>query len=158
MRRANLYLFRCARREHQPKQNPSRQIKILLHKLRVSSLRDINNDKCLDPRRPQLKTLGACVNIVQQTTSLMRKLTTLAFLGFASGLPVPLFSGTLQAWLRRENVSLEAIGALSLVGLPYVFRFLWAPLFYILEVEHSDIRNVCNLHALWLVQNLLKTM
>lgn len=48
-------------------------------------------------------------------------------LGFASGLPLALSRGTLQAWLTVANVDLAAIGALSLVGLPYLFKFLWAP-------------------------------
>lgn len=48
-------------------------------------------------------------------------------LGFASGLPLALSRGTLQAWLTVEGVDLAAIGALSLVGLPYLFKFLWAP-------------------------------
>lgn len=48
-------------------------------------------------------------------------------LGFASGLPLALSRGTLQAWLTVAGVDLAAIGALSLVGLPYLFKFLWAP-------------------------------
>ena len=49
-------------------------------------------------------------------------------LGFASGLPLALTSGTLQAWLTVENVAIETIGFFSLVGLPYTLKFLWAPL------------------------------
>jgi len=48
-------------------------------------------------------------------------------LGFASGLPLALTSGTLQAWLTVEGVDLHTIGAFSLVGLPYTLKFLWAP-------------------------------
>jgi PAT family beta-lactamase induction signal transducer AmpG len=34
----------------------------------------------------------------------------------------------MQAWLTVEGLDLAAIGFLSLVGLPYTFKFLWAPL------------------------------
>jgi PAT family beta-lactamase induction signal transducer AmpG len=34
----------------------------------------------------------------------------------------------MQAWLTVEGLDLATIGFLSLVGLPYTFKFLWAPL------------------------------
>ena len=40
-------------------------------------------------------------------------------LGFASGLPLALTSGTLQAWATVENVPLQQIGFLTLVGTAY---------------------------------------
>ena len=49
-------------------------------------------------------------------------------LGFASGLPLALTSGTLQAWLTVAGVDLKTIGIFTLVGLPYTLKFLWAPL------------------------------
>ena len=49
-------------------------------------------------------------------------------LGFASGLPFNLPQGTLQAWLATLDVDLKTIGWLTLVGVPYTFKFLWAPL------------------------------
>lgn len=49
-------------------------------------------------------------------------------LGFASGLPLGLTAGTLQAWMKTENIDLGTIGLFSLVGLPYSFKFLWSPL------------------------------
>lgn len=49
-------------------------------------------------------------------------------LGFASGLPLALTSGTLQAWATIENVSLQSIGFLTLIGTAYTIKFLWAPL------------------------------
>lgn len=52
----------------------------------------------------------------------------LLILGFASGLPLALVSGTLQAWATIENVSLTEIGFLTLVGSAYTLKFLWAPL------------------------------
>ena len=50
----------------------------------------------------------------------------LLILGFASGLPLALTSGTLQAWMTVENIDLKTIGFFSLVGQAYVFKFLWS--------------------------------
>lgn len=52
----------------------------------------------------------------------------LLLLGFASGLPLALTAGTLQAWMTVENVDLKTIGFFSLVGQAYVFKFLWSPM------------------------------
>lgn len=52
----------------------------------------------------------------------------LLVLGFSSGLPLALTSGTLQAWMTVDNLDLKTIGFFSLVGQAYVFKFLWAPM------------------------------
>jgi PAT family beta-lactamase induction signal transducer AmpG len=49
-------------------------------------------------------------------------------LGFASGLPLALTGQALQAWLTVDGLDLAQIGFLSLLGMPYTFKFLWAPL------------------------------
>ncbi len=49
-------------------------------------------------------------------------------LGFASGLPFLLTYSTLSAWLATAGVRRAAIGTFALVGIPYSFKFLWAPL------------------------------
>ena len=56
-----------------------------------------------------------------------RNLAVVLLLGFSSGLPLALTSGTLQAWLTVEGLSLATIGVVTLVGLPYTWKFLWAP-------------------------------
>lgn len=56
------------------------------------------------------------------------RVAPLLVLGFASGLPLALTSGTLQAWATVENVPLQQIGFLTLVGSAYTLKFLWAPL------------------------------
>jgi MFS transporter, PAT family, beta-lactamase induction signal transducer AmpG len=58
----------------------------------------------------------------------LRRLAVVTVLGFASGLPLALTGQAMQAWLTVEGLDLAAIGFLSLVGLPYTFKFLWAPL------------------------------
>lgn len=57
-----------------------------------------------------------------------RNLFSTLLLGFSSGLPLALTSSTLQAWFTVAGASLLAIGSLSLIGQPYVYKFLWAPL------------------------------
>ncbi|HZH57569.1 MAG TPA: muropeptide transporter [Burkholderiaceae bacterium] len=52
----------------------------------------------------------------------------LLVLGFASGLPLALTGGTLQAWATLDGVSLQSIGFLTLIGSAYTLKFLWAPL------------------------------
>ncbi|MCC7403446.1 MAG: AmpG family muropeptide MFS transporter [Bdellovibrionales bacterium] len=50
-------------------------------------------------------------------------------MGFASGLPLLLTISVLQAWMKDANVDLGKIGLITLVGLPYSWKFVWAPLF-----------------------------
>ena len=57
-----------------------------------------------------------------------RRIGAMLLLGFASGLPLALSSGTLQAWLTVEGLDLKTIGFFALAGLPYTFKFVWAPL------------------------------
>lgn len=56
------------------------------------------------------------------------RVAPLLVLGFASGLPLALTSGTLQAWATVAGVPLQQIGFLTLVGTAYTLKFLWAPL------------------------------
>lgn len=56
------------------------------------------------------------------------RLCIILILGFASGLPLALTGQSLQAWLTVDNIDMATIGFFSLVGLPYTFKFLWAPL------------------------------
>lgn len=49
-------------------------------------------------------------------------------LGFASGLPLALTGGTLQAWLATTSIDIKTIAIFSLVGLPYTLKFIWAPI------------------------------
>ncbi|MFI4956336.1 MAG: AmpG family muropeptide MFS transporter [Gammaproteobacteria bacterium] len=56
-----------------------------------------------------------------------RQLLVMLFLGFASGLPLALSASTLEAWFTMSGRSYVQIGLLSLVGLPYTLKFLWAP-------------------------------
>jgi PAT family beta-lactamase induction signal transducer AmpG len=55
-------------------------------------------------------------------------------LGFASGLPLALAGSTLAVWLTESGVDIATIGLFSLIGLPYTFKFFWAPLVDALDV------------------------
>ena len=57
-----------------------------------------------------------------------RRIAAVLLLGFSSGLPLALTAGTLQAWLAVESVDIRTIGLFTLVGQPYTYKFLWAPL------------------------------
>ena len=56
------------------------------------------------------------------------RLCAILLLGFASGLPLALTGQAMQAWLTTDGVSIATIGFFGLVGVPYTFKFLWAPL------------------------------
>jgi PAT family beta-lactamase induction signal transducer AmpG len=73
------------------------------------------------------------------------RLAVVMVLGFASGLPLALTGQAMQAWLSLEGIDVATIGFLSLVGLPYTFKFLWAPLMDRFEVPWLGRRRA------WLV-------
>jgi PAT family beta-lactamase induction signal transducer AmpG len=69
----------------------------------------------------------------QQTGSVLavlltRRMLICVFTGFSSGLPLFILLNLLPAWLKTEGLSLQAIGALTLVQIPYTWKFLWSPL------------------------------
>ncbi len=49
------------------------------------------------------------------------------FTGFSSGMPLYVLFQLVPAWLRQSGVSLAEIGLFALVGIPYTWKFLWAP-------------------------------
>jgi len=58
---------------------------------------------------------------------LSRRMLVTFVMGFSCGLPLLLTLSVLQAWMKDEGVDLTVIGMMSLVGLPYTLKFLWAP-------------------------------
>jgi MFS transporter, PAT family, beta-lactamase induction signal transducer AmpG len=56
-----------------------------------------------------------------------KRMAAVLCLSFASGLPFNLTNFSLQAWLASSGLAIQTIGFLSLVALPYNFKFLWAP-------------------------------
>ena len=57
-----------------------------------------------------------------------RRVAFMLLLGFSSGLPLALTTGTLQAWATVDGLDLKTISFLTLVGSAYTLKFLWAPL------------------------------
>jgi PAT family beta-lactamase induction signal transducer AmpG len=56
-----------------------------------------------------------------------RTMLAMTALGFASGFPFLLVFSTLSLWLKEAGWTYAAIGAFSLVKIPYAFKWLWAP-------------------------------
>jgi len=59
--------------------------------------------------------------------NLTTKLTWVAILYFAEGFPFGIVNDALPVFFRFHGVRLADIGLLSLVGLPWTLKFLWAP-------------------------------
>ncbi len=68
------------------------------------------------------------------------KIAAMLVLGFSSGLPILLIYGTFSTRLREAGISRTTIGFLSLIGLFYAFKFLWAPL-----VDRLKVPGLANL-------------
>ena len=56
------------------------------------------------------------------------KLITLLSLYMAQSIPMSFFSTVVPVIMRQQHYSLEAIGLMQLIKLPWIIKFLWAPL------------------------------
>jgi PAT family beta-lactamase induction signal transducer AmpG len=68
------------------------------------------------------------------TVYLRPRVLVVLLLGFSAGLPLALSGETLRVWLADRGVDLGTIGLLTLAGLPYTIKFLWAPVVDALDV------------------------
>jgi PAT family beta-lactamase induction signal transducer AmpG len=57
-----------------------------------------------------------------------KRLFVILLMGFSSGLPLLLTLSTLTYWLAKIGVDRTSIGLFASVGIPYSFKFAWAPL------------------------------
>ena len=57
-----------------------------------------------------------------------KKYSTLLGLYVAQSIPMSFFSTVVPVIMRQEAYSLESIGLLQLIKLPWVLKFLWAPM------------------------------
>lgn len=57
-----------------------------------------------------------------------RRMLICVCIGFSSGMPLYVLIQLVPAWLFDAGVSLTDIGLFALVGMPYNWKFLWAPL------------------------------
>ncbi|MGV6874151.1 RhtX/FptX family siderophore transporter [Pseudochelatococcus sp. B33] len=69
----------------------------------------------------------AHIDPARQQRDRRRLFAVLAGLYLAQGIPTYLFAAALPAILREQGVSRTAIGMLSLLMLPLILKFLWAP-------------------------------
>jgi len=72
--------------------------------------------------RGRLRTWGRALSVYRD-----RRFVYILLMGFSSGLPLLLTLSTLSYWLATVGIDKTAIGLFALVGLPYSFKFLWAP-------------------------------
>jgi PAT family beta-lactamase induction signal transducer AmpG len=56
-----------------------------------------------------------------------RRMLVAFLMGFSGGLPLLLTMGVLQAWMKERGLDLTWIGMITLVQIPYTWKFLWAP-------------------------------
>lgn len=70
-----------------------------------------------------------------------KKYSTLFSLYIAQSVPMSFFSTVIPVIMRQENYSLESIGLIQLVKLPWIFKFLWAPFIDNYTVNRKQIRN-----------------
>ena len=84
---------------------------------------------------PQAATAPARPSFIEAVAVFFKpRVLIVLLLGFASGLPLALSGSTLAVWMTESGVDLKTIGLFTLVGLPYTFKFLWAPLVDALNV------------------------
>ena len=76
----------------------------------------------------------AAAPTAHDTLRRIHRLAMVLVLGFASGLPLALSGTAMQTWLTVEGLDLVTLGFLALIGVPYTFKFLWAPLIDRFEV------------------------
>lgn len=62
------------------------------------------------------------------TRSQSGKMVAFFFLYIAQSIPMSFFSTAIPVVLRQENYSLASIGLLQLIKLPWILKFIWAPL------------------------------
>jgi PAT family beta-lactamase induction signal transducer AmpG len=71
---------------------------------------------------------------------LKRRVLVVLLLGFSGGLPFSLTGMALQAWMTESGVDIRTIGLFAAIGIPYLIKFLWAPLTDALDVPILSAR------------------
>src|SRR5512134_149896 len=90
------------------------------------------------------------------TVYLRPSVLVIMLLGFSSGLPLALSGETLRVWMADSGVDLGTIGLLSLAGLPYTLKFIWAPVVDAWEVPGLSRRF--GRRRAWLIASQLVLM
>lgn len=69
------------------------------------------------------------------------KFPTLFSLYIAQSIPMSFFSTVVPVIMRQEQYSLESIGLLQLIKLPWILKFLWAPLVDNTTADRRQVRR-----------------
>ncbi|MFT3707706.1 MAG: MFS transporter [Archangium sp.] len=85
------------------------------------------------------KTKEPKVSLLQAFTS--RRLAPITLLSLSSGLPLGLVITALPAWLQLAKVDIKTNALLTLVQLPYGFKFVWSPLLDRVKPKFLDGRR-----------------
>ncbi|APC96259.1 AmpG family muropeptide MFS transporter [Francisella frigiditurris] len=56
------------------------------------------------------------------------KMFVMFVLGYSSGLPLMLTASSLFLWYKDNGIEIKDIGLLTLIAVPYTFKYLWAPI------------------------------
>lgn len=65
---------------------------------------------------------------IEISRAFIQRHLVILLLGIASGLPLALSASTLQTWFADSGASKFLIANIGLIGMPYILKFLWAPL------------------------------
>ena len=77
---------------------------------------------------PARRSFSECRRGKKEKMTELKKYGTLLSLYLAQSIPMSFFSTVVPVIMRQENYSLESIGYLQLIKLPWILKFLWAPL------------------------------
>jgi len=79
--------------------------------------------------------------MMDKTTNPHKIYFTLVALYIAQSIPMSFFTSAMPAIMRQEGYSLESIGILQLVKLPWILKVLWAPLVDRKALDISSLRK-----------------
>lgn len=65
--------------------------------------------------------------VIFRDASFWRRVLICVVIGFSSGLPLFVFLNLLPAWANDFKVDIKVIGFMTLLQMPYAFKWLWAP-------------------------------
>ncbi|WP_234408734.1 hypothetical protein [Marinilabilia salmonicolor] len=65
-----------------------------------------------------------------------KKYGTLLSLYLAQSIPMSFFSTVVPVIMRQEDYSLTSIGLIQLIKIPWILKFLWAPM-----VDHTSFEK-----------------
>jgi len=87
---------------------------------------------------------------------LQPRLLVIGLLNISAGIPVLLKAGTLAAWLNTKGIDYTTIGLFGIVGIPYSFRFVWAP--FVDRMPIPYLTRIFGRRRSWLIATQLALM